>query len=67
MKRLFLDDDRYSSVGLELADEAYDALVSIFDKWQQQGYSSRDISHIIQATASGIESDQVLHGVWKTK
>lgn len=60
IKSLYDDKARYTSQASDLDAETYHALLSIFNKWIKEGYSPREISHLMQATVIDVECSTVL-------
>jgi hypothetical protein len=52
---------RYGEDADSLARETHAALVAIFQKYIEMGYSPREISHIISAEVTDLELDAVLN------
>lgn len=61
MKFLYDPDSlRYTSDGNELDRQAHAAIDGIFRQWAEQGYSPREIAHLISWTVSDVELTHVL-------
>ena len=60
MNRLYRDDGRYTEDAQTLDDEVFEVLKPIMKKWDKNGYPVREISHVIQAAVSMLESEIVL-------
>lgn len=61
MKSLFdITNHRYSQIAMELEGEADRALKPIFDKYVKMSFSPREISHIMNLSASNLECEAIL-------
>jgi len=60
MKTLFTESDRMNSVADAIDKEAYEAVLPIFKKYFEEGYSARNISYIISFTVRDIELNMLL-------
>jgi len=58
--RLFNENDRYSEAGLNLSNEAEEAIEPIMKKWADKGFSIRDIEYIIKQAALDTSLDYLL-------
>jgi hypothetical protein len=60
MKSLYDHNHRYTPEADALSNETHLALQGIFDRYIAQGYSPREISHIMQADVWELELSAVL-------
>jgi hypothetical protein len=58
--QLFNEDSRYTEDALKLDREINDALMDIFRKWIDKGYSVREIGHIVGLAVWDVELHYVL-------
>ncbi len=61
MKSLYDTDHRYTSDARELSEATIAALKHIFAKYVEQGYSPREIAHLMQADVADLEVSSVLN------
>lgn len=67
MKSIYDDNGNYNTETIALDLEARTALKGIFEAWVSKGYSPRDISHVIVATAHEIELMSIVSGKIKDR
>ena len=60
MKNLYDKDARYTLQAELVEGEAYPTIRAIFDRWVKEGYSPRDISHILHGCVTECELMTVL-------
>lgn len=60
MKRLFTDNDEFTSEAHGLRQELYDALYPIMRYWADRGYSLRDISYLAMTEADHVGLSLIL-------
>jgi len=60
VKSLYDKNLRYTPEAFKIDEEAYPTVKAIFDRWIEQGYSPREISHILQACVVDYELYSVL-------
>ena len=60
MKSLYNKNYRYTSEAEAIDREAHNALKLIFKEWYKNGYSPREIAHIINGTVTDFELESVL-------
>lgn len=57
---LYDKDNRYTDAALEMNEKGYQALRPIFQHYFNQGYSPREIGHILQGMVHDLELEAVL-------
>jgi hypothetical protein len=60
MKNIFRDDERYSDVANTLDEETHALLKPLFQRYVSEGYSPRQISHLMHLTVLDLETTSVL-------
>ena len=60
MKSLFDKNAEWNEAARYLDQEAHDFLKNIFKEYMDQGYSPREISHIIHGSVTDLEIESVL-------
>jgi hypothetical protein len=68
-KRAFNDRGYYASGSMHIGDAFLKAIRPIFEKYMEEGYSPRELSHLTMHAALDIESEKVLelmhHKTWE--
>jgi hypothetical protein len=68
VKRLFNDDERYTSIALDLDLEASRVIAPLFKKYIQLGFSIREIEYVIDKTVIDVSCLEIIElGVKKYK
>ena len=57
---LYNEYEAKTSIGQELADEVYEALLPIVTNWKQKGYKLREIQTVIDSELMLMISEEVL-------
>ena len=59
-KKLYAEDDRYTEVAQALDKDVHAMLKPLFENFIKEGYSARDVSHVIKAAIGDIELETIL-------
>jgi len=62
MKKMFNDEDRYGVAAGQIDEQTNAALKTIFKFWFDEGYSARDIAHVMLLAVHDLELESVLFG-----
>ena len=60
MKSLYNEDHRYTKAGEALDRATFQAVNSLFMKWAEDGYSPREIAHIMQGAINEMELSTII-------
>lgn len=61
-KRLFGDNDEWTPGAVKLGDATTKALEALFAEYQAEGYSLRDIYHVMQESAFSLGVREISRG-----
>lgn len=55
MKKIYNENDSFSDTAQEIEREFYHLVKPLFDRWIAEGYSIRELSHLLQGSISEME------------